>query len=146
MCMKGLYKRYEKPTKEALKRVDYELDVITRMGYTDYYLIVWDFVHYAKTHGIPVGCGRGSGAGSLCAYCIGITGIDPLKYDLLFERFLNPERVSMPDFDIDFCMEGRQRVIDYVVEKYGSALSDRRYACKENTKRSATEIFHREYT
>ena len=120
MCMKGLYKRYEKPTKEALKRVDYELDVITRMGYTDYYLIVWDFVHYAKTHGIPVGCGRGSGAGSLCAYCIGITGIDPLKYDLLFERFLNPERVSMPDFDIDFCMEGRQRVIDYVVEKYGS--------------------------
>ncbi|WP_278868866.1 DNA polymerase III subunit alpha [Ruminococcus bicirculans (ex Wegman et al. 2014)] len=120
MCMKGLYRRYEKPTKEALKRVDYELDVITRMGYTDYYLIVWDFVHYAKTHGIPVGCGRGSGAGSLCAYCIGITGIDPLKYDLLFERFLNPERVSMPDFDIDFCMEGRQRVIDYVVEKYGS--------------------------
>ena len=120
MCMKGLYKRYENPTKEALKRVDYELDVITRMGYTDYYLIVWDFVHYAKTHGIPVGCGRGSGAGSLCAYCIGITGIDPLKYDLLFERFLNPERVSMPDFDIDFCMEGRQRVIDYVVEKYGS--------------------------
>lgn len=86
--MKGLYRRYEKPTKEALKRVDYELDVITRMGYTDYYLIVWDFVHYAKTHGIPVGCGRGSGAGSLCAYCIGITGIDPLKYDLLLNAFL----------------------------------------------------------
>ena len=119
MCMKGLYKRYENPTKEALKRVDYELDVITRMGYTDYYLIVWDFVHYAKTHGIPVGCGRGSGAGSLCAYCIGITGIDPLKYDLLFERFLNPERVSMPDIDIDFCVNRRQEVIDYVVQKYG---------------------------
>lgn len=90
------------------------------MGYTDYYLIVWDFINYAKNQGIPVGCGRGSGAGSLCAYCIGITGIDPLKYNLLFERFLNPERVSMPDFDIDFCMEGRQKVIDYVVNKYGS--------------------------
>ena len=120
MCRKGLEKRYPKPTDEARERLDYELDVITKMGYTDYYLIVWDFVNYAKTHGIPVGCGRGSGAGSLCAYCIGITGIDPLKYDLLFERFLNPERVSMPDFDIDFCMEGRQRVIDYVISKYGS--------------------------
>lgn len=120
MCLKGLYQRYEKPTDEAKKRLDYELSVITKMGYTDYYLIVWDFVHYAKSQGIPVGCGRGSGAGSLCAYCIGITGIDPLKYNLLFERFLNPERVSMPDFDIDFCMEGRQRVIDYVVNKYGS--------------------------
>lgn len=120
MCLKGLYKRYEKPSKEAFERMEYELDVITKMGYTDYYLIVWDFVHYAKSQGIPVGCGRGSGAGSLCAYCIGITGIDPLKYNLLFERFLNPERVSMPDFDIDFCMEGRQRVIDYVVNKYGS--------------------------
>lgn len=120
MCLKGLYQRYEKPTDEAKKRLDYELSVITKMGYTDYYLIVWDFVHYAKSQGIPVGCGRGSGAGSLCAYCIGITGIDPLKYNLLFERFLNPERVSMPDFDIDFCMEGRQRVIDYVVNKYDS--------------------------
>ena len=120
MCEKGLLKRYDKPTDEARKRLAYELDVIIRMGYTDYYLIVWDFINYAKSHGIPVGPGRGSGAGSLCAYCIGITDIDPLEYDLLFERFLNPERVSMPDFDIDFCMEGRQRVIDYVVNKYGS--------------------------
>ena len=120
MCAKGLYKRYDNPTDEAKKRLEYELDIITKMGYTDYYLIVWDFINYAKTHGIPVGCGRGSGAGSLCAYCIGITGIDPLRYNLLFERFLNPERVSMPDFDVDFCMEGRQRVIDYVIDKYGS--------------------------
>ncbi|MDE6149421.1 MAG: DNA polymerase III subunit alpha, partial [Ruminococcus sp.] len=120
MCRAGLYKRYGEPTKEALDRMEYELSVITQMGYTDYYLIVWDFINYAKKQGIPVGCGRGSGAGSLCAYCIGITGIDPLKYNLLFERFLNPERVSMPDFDIDFCMEGRQKVIDYVVNKYGS--------------------------
>lgn len=120
MCRKGLYERYQNPTKEAHERLEYELSVITQMGYTDYYLIVWDFIHYAKSQKIPVGCGRGSGAGSLCAYCIGITGIDPLKYNLLFERFLNPERVSMPDFDIDFCMEGRQRVIDYVVDKYGS--------------------------
>ena len=120
MCKKGLYKRYAEPTEEAKKRLEYELDIITKMGYTDYYLIVWDFINYAKTHGIPVGCGRGSGAGSLCAYCIGITGIDPLKYNLLFERFLNPERVSMPDFDVDFCMEGRQRVIDYVINKYGA--------------------------
>lgn len=120
MCRRGLLERYGNPSKEAEERLEYELSVITQMGYTDYYLIVWDFVHYAKTQKIPVGCGRGSGAGSLCAYCIGITGIDPLKYNLLFERFLNPERVSMPDFDIDFCMEGRQRVIDYVVRKYGS--------------------------
>lgn len=120
MCRKGLYERYPEPTEEAKNRLEYELSVITQMGYTDYYLIVWDFIHYAKSKKIPVGCGRGSGAGSLCAYCIGITGIDPLKYNLLFERFLNPERVSMPDFDIDFCMEGRQRVIDYVVNKYGS--------------------------
>lgn len=90
------------------------------MGYVDYYLIVHDFVQYAKDHDIPVGPGRGSGAGSLCAYCIGITGIDPIKYNLLFERFLNPERVSMPDFDIDFCNEKRQQVIDYVIGKYGS--------------------------
>ncbi len=120
MCSEGLYKRYGTPTEEALERLEYELSVITQMGYTDYYLIVWDFINYAKSHNIPVGPGRGSGAGSLCAYCIGITGIDPLKYNLLFERFLNPERVSMPDFDIDFCMEGRQQVIDYVVNKYGS--------------------------
>ena len=120
MCEKGLYKRYKVPTDEAKKRLEYELDVITKMGYTDYYLIVWDFINYARSQKIPVGPGRGSGAGSLCAYCIGITGIDPLKYNLLFERFLNPERVSMPDFDIDFCMEGRQKVIDYVVNKYGA--------------------------
>lgn len=120
MCLEGLYKRYGNPTKQAHERLEYELSVITKMGYTDYYLIVWDFINYAKNHGIPVGCGRGSGAGSLCAYCIGITGIDPLKYNLLFERFLNPERVSMPDFDIDFCMEGRQKVIDYVIRRYGS--------------------------
>ena len=119
MCRKGLEKRYKNPSQEACERLEYELDIITKMGYTDYYLIVWDFINYAKTHGIPVGCGRGSGAGSLCAYCIGITGIDPLRYNLLFERFLNPERVSMPDFDVDFCMEGRQRVIDYVINKYG---------------------------
>ena len=91
-----------------------------KMGYVDYYLIVYDFIHYARTHGIPVGPGRGSGAGSLCAYCIGITGIDPIRYHLLFERFLNPERVAMPDFDIDFCYERRQEVIDYVVAKYGA--------------------------
>lgn len=120
MCTRGLYQRYGAPTEVAHKRLEYELSVITKMGYTDYYLIVWDFINYAKKQGIPVGCGRGSGAGSLCAYCIGITGIDPLKYNLLFERFLNPERVSMPDFDIDFCMEGRQKVIDYVVRRYGS--------------------------
>ena len=102
------------------KRLRHELSVISTMGYTDYYLIVHDFVQYAKDHGIPVGPGRGSGAGSLAAYCIGITGIDPIQYNLLFERFLNPERVSMPDFDIDFCYERRQEVIDYVVRKYGA--------------------------
>ena len=90
------------------------------MGYVDYDLIVWDFIDYAKRNGIPVGPGRGSGAGSIAAYCIGITGIDPMKYNLLFERFLNPERVSMPDFDIDFCYERREEVIDYVSRKYGS--------------------------
>ncbi|MFQ9872385.1 MAG: DNA polymerase III subunit alpha, partial [Oscillospiraceae bacterium] len=101
-------------------RLDYELSVIIKMGYVDYYLIVHDFIDYARSHDIPVGPGRGSGAGSLAAYCIGITGIDPMRYQLLFERFLNPERVSMPDFDIDFCYEKRQRVIDYVISKYGS--------------------------
>lgn len=121
LCEEGLRRRYgENPSEEAAVRMNYEYDVITRMGYTDYYLIVWDFVHYAKSHDIPVGPGRGSGAGSLCAYCIGITDIDPLKNGLLFERFLNPERVSMPDFDIDFCIEGRQRVIDYVTHRYGA--------------------------
>lgn len=119
MSYDGLKKRYGNPSDEALKRLEYELGVVSQMGYVNYYLIVWDFINYAKTHGIPVGPGRGSGAGSLIAYCIGITGIDPLKYNLLFERFLNPERVSMPDFDIDFCIEGRQQVIDYVKNKYG---------------------------
>ena len=120
-CYEGLYKNYgEHPEKEVIDRLEYELSVINKMGYVDYYLIVWDFVNYAKSHNIPVGPGRGSGAGSIAAYCIGITGIDPIKYDLLFERFLNPERVSMPDFDIDFCYVNRQKVIDYVIEKYGS--------------------------
>lgn len=117
----GAFRIYgEQLPEKVRKRLDYELSVIEKMGYIDYYLIVWDFVHYAKSHNIPVGPGRGSGAGSLVAYCVGITGIDPLKYNLLFERFLNPERVSMPDFDIDFCYVNRQRVIDYVTEKYGS--------------------------
>lgn len=121
LCFNGMKKRYgENPPEEIISRLNYELDIIITMGYVDYYLIVWDFIRYAKDNGIPVGPGRGSGAGSIAAYCIGITGIDPMKYQLLFERFLNPERVSMPDFDIDFCYEGRQRVIDYVVEKYGS--------------------------
>lgn len=121
LCYDGLNKRYGRiDTENARKRMKYELEVIIGMGYVDYYLIVWDFVKYARDHNIPVGPGRGSGAGSICAYCIGITDIDPMKYNLLFERFLNPERVSMPDFDIDFCIEGRQQVIDYVVKKYGS--------------------------
>lgn len=120
LCRKGMKERYgETPPLNVRDRLDYELEVIMKMGYTDYFLIVWDFIRYARDNGIPVGPGRGSGAGSLCAYCIGITGIDPIKFNLLFERFLNPERVSMPDFDIDFCIEGRQRVKDYVVEKYG---------------------------
>ncbi len=121
LCEEGLRQKYNgQPSKKAIERLRYEMDMIERMGYVNYYLIVRDYVMYAKTHDIPVGPGRGSGAGSLCAYCIGITGIDPLEYDLLFERFLNPERVSMPDFDIDFCNEKRQQVIDYVVEKYGA--------------------------
>ncbi|MBQ8396279.1 MAG: DNA polymerase III subunit alpha [Oscillospiraceae bacterium] len=119
MSYEGLKRLYVNPTQEAIDRLEYELSVIAKMGYVNYYLIVWDFINYAKTHGVPVGPGRGSGAGSLVAYCIGITGIDPLKYNLLFERFLNPERVSMPDFDIDFCIEGRQSVIDYVKDRYG---------------------------
>ena len=104
---------------EIQNRIDYELSVINKMGYTDYFLIVWDFINYAKSQGIPVGPGRGSGAGSLVAYLIGITDVNPLKYNLIFERFLNPERVSMPDFDIDFCYERRAEVIDYVKRKYG---------------------------
>ncbi len=121
LCYQGLYRHYgENPPQDYIDRLEYELGVITSMGYVDYYLIVYDFVNYAKTHGIPVGPGRGSGAGSIAAYCIGITGIDPMKYNLIFERFLNPERVSMPDFDIDFCYERREEVIDYVIEKYGA--------------------------
>ncbi len=121
LCNKGLVAKYgENPPKEAIDRLSFEMDVIINMGYVDYYLIVFDFINYARQNNIPVGPGRGSGAGSIAAYCVGITGIDPLKYNLLFERFLNPERISMPDFDIDFCYEERQRVIDYVIEKYGA--------------------------
>ncbi|MGN1315107.1 MAG: DNA polymerase III subunit alpha [Lachnospiraceae bacterium] len=127
LCYDGLTKRYGKDhdqpageTGETLKqRLDYELGVIDNMGYVDYFLIVWDFINYARNQGIPVGPGRGSAAGSIVAYCLHITNIDPIKYSLLFERFLNPERVSMPDIDIDFCFERRQEVIDYVGEKYG---------------------------
>lgn len=121
LCRKGLVERYgENPPAEYVDRLNYELEVINKMGYVDYYLIVHDFIKHAKDKGIPVGPGRGSGAASICAYCIGITGIDPMKYNLLFERFLNPERVSMPDFDIDFCFERRGEVIDYVIGKYGA--------------------------
>ncbi len=120
-CYDGLYRHYGSvPDKSLIDRLEYELDIVRKMGYVDYYLIVNDFIQYAKSQGIPVGPGRGSGAGSLAAYCIGITGIDPIKYNLIFERFLNPERVSMPDFDVDFCKERRQEVIDYVIRKYGS--------------------------
>ena len=116
----GIKNRYgENPSQEILDRAEYELSVILKMGYVDYFLIVWDFIHYAKTHGISVGPGRGSGAGSIIAYAIEITDIDPIKYNLLFERFLNPERVSMPDFDVDFCYERRGEVIEYVAQKYG---------------------------
>jgi DNA polymerase-3 subunit alpha len=121
LCHEGMKKRYgENPDNNIINRMEYEIRIIEKMGYVDYFLIVWDFVNYAKSNDIPVGAGRGSGAGSICAYCIGITDIDPMKYNLLFERFLNPERVSMPDFDIDFCIEGRQKVIDYVTERYGT--------------------------
>ena len=119
LCAEGMAQKLVGGDDAAQERLDYELSVITRMGFVDYYLIVWDFIHFAKTHGIVVGPGRGSGAGSLVAYCMGITDVNPLKYGLLFERFLNPERVSMPDFDVDFCYERRQEVIDYVSQKYG---------------------------
>lgn len=116
----GIEKRYGKDYSDEVKqRCDYELGIISKMGYVDYYLIVWDYINYAKSVGIPVGPGRGSGAGSIVAYAIGITDIDPLRYSLLFERFLNPERISMPDFDVDFSDERRQEVIDYVARKYG---------------------------
>ncbi|EEG72508.1 DNA polymerase III subunit alpha [[Clostridium] hylemonae] len=120
LCFEGLKRRYPDGEEALAERLEYELSVIQSMGYVDYFLIVWDFIKYAKDHDIIVGPGRGSAAGSIVSYCLDITSIDPIKYQLLFERFLNPERVSMPDIDIDFCFERRQEVIDYVVEKYGS--------------------------
>ncbi|HEU5371134.1 MAG TPA: DNA polymerase III subunit alpha [Gaiellaceae bacterium] len=120
LCEKGLQKRYDKVTTELTERLQYELKTIKEMGFTDYFLIVWDFIHFAKTHGVSVGPGRGSSAGSLVAYSLQITDIDPIRYDLMFERFLNPGRKSMPDIDIDFAVEGRERVINYVREKYGA--------------------------
>ena len=120
LCYEGLERRYPGDDPKIRERLEYELSVIKRMGYVDYFLIVWDFIKYARDHGISVGPGRGSAAGSIVSYCLGITSIDPLRYQLLFERFLNPERVSMPDIDVDFCFERRQEVIDYVVRKYGT--------------------------
>ncbi|MCI5943564.1 MAG: DNA polymerase III subunit alpha [Eubacterium sp.] len=120
LCEKGLRKRYgDNPSEELRERMNYELDTIRTMGYIDYFLIVWDFIRFAKSQGIAVGPGRGSAAGSIVSYCLEITDIDPIRYQLIFERFLNPERVSMPDIDIDFCYERRQEVIDYVYRKYG---------------------------
>ncbi|MBQ4300163.1 MAG: DNA polymerase III subunit alpha, partial [Lachnospiraceae bacterium] len=120
LCFDGLDVRYGDRAEELKPRLEYELNTIRQMGYVDYFLIVWDFINYARTQGIPVGPGRGSAAGSIVSYTIGITNIDPIKYNLIFERFLNPERVSMPDIDIDFCFNRRSEVIDYVVEKYGA--------------------------
>lgn len=120
LCMDGLKERYPDDDGTLKERLDYELSTIRRMGYVDYFLIVWDFINYAKENGIPVGPGRGSAAGAIVSYCLKITDIDPIRYNLLFERFLNPERVSMPDIDIDFCYERRQEVIDYVRRKYGA--------------------------
>ena len=120
LCMDGFRERYAHAPEEYLNRLEYEIGVISRMGYVNYYLIVWDFIRYAKEQGIPVGPGRGSGAASIVAYCLHITEVDPMKYALIFERFLNPERVSMPDFDTDFCQERRGEVIDYVMKKYGA--------------------------
>ena len=119
LCYRGLEGRYGQTNTLLVERLEHELSVITQAGYTSYFLIVWDFVRFAKERGIPVGPGRGSAAGSLVSYCLGITDIDPLKYDLLFERFLNPQRVTQPDIDIDFCYERRNEVIDYVIQKYG---------------------------
>ncbi|MCI6957879.1 MAG: DNA polymerase III subunit alpha [Candidatus Faecousia sp.] len=120
LCMDGFRERYVNPPGSYRQRLEYEISVISRMGYVNYYLIVWDFIHYAKEQGIPVGPGRGSGAASIAAYCMHITEVDPMKYALIFERFLNPERVSMPDFDTDFCQERRGEVIEYVMRKYGA--------------------------
>ena len=120
LCMEGFRQRYADPPQSYLDRLEYEIGVISRMGYVNYYLIVWDFIHYAKENGIPVGPGRGSGAASIAAYCLHITEVDPMQYSLIFERFLNPERVSMPDFDTDFGPERRGEVIEYVMRKYGA--------------------------
>ena len=120
LCYDGFAERYTDPPKEYVDRLEYEISTISKMGYVNYYLIVWDFINYAKQQGIPVGPGRGSGAASIVAYCMHITEVDPMKYALIFERFLNPERVSMPDFDTDFCQERRGEVIEYVVRKYGA--------------------------
>ncbi|MEE0117072.1 MAG: DNA polymerase III subunit alpha, partial [Lachnospiraceae bacterium] len=120
LCYEGLEEKYPKEQAEELRpRLEYELSVIKEMGYIEYFLIVWDYINFARTHGIPVGPGRGSAAGSLVSYTTGITNIEPVRYGLIFERFLNPERVSMPDIDVDFCYNRRQEVIDYVIEKYG---------------------------
>ena len=119
LCREGLKKKYKKVTPELKKRLEYEISVIESMGFVEYFLIVWDFINYAKTNGIPTGFGRGSAAGSVVAYCLSITEVDPIKYNLFFERFLNPERVSMPDIDVDFCIRRRAEVIDYVTKKYG---------------------------
>lgn len=119
LCYKGLYERYENPSQEIIDRLEYEINVISSMGYIEYFLIVWDFINFAKNNNIMVGPGRGSAAGSIVSYTLRITDIDPIKYNLLFERFLNPERVTMPDIDIDFCYERREEVIDYVKRKYG---------------------------
>ena len=119
LCLEGFERHYPEDDGSLKERLDYELDVIHTMGYVDYFLIVWDFIHYARSQDIIVGPGRGSAAGSIVSYCLGITNIDPIRYNLLFERFLNPERISMPDIDVDFCFERRQEVIDYVVRKYG---------------------------
>jgi DNA polymerase-3 subunit alpha len=120
LCFDGLEERYANNKEQHMEKLNYELDVIKNMGYVDYFLIVWDFINWARENGIPVGPGRGSAAGSIVSYCLHITNIDPIRYSLLFERFLNPERVSMPDIDIDFCYERRQEVIDYVSRKYGA--------------------------
>ena len=120
LCSEGFKERYPEDDGTLKERLEYELGVIKSMGYVDYFLIVWDFINFARSHGIAVGPGRGSAAGSIVSYCLKITNIDPIRYQLLFERFLNPERVSMPDIDVDFCYERRQEVIDYVVEKYGA--------------------------
>ena len=119
LCLKGLEKRYGESWQENKDRLYYELNTISDMGFVDYFLVVWDYIHFAKTHGIAVGPGRGSAAGSIVAYAIGITDVDPIEHQLLFERFLNPERVTMPDIDVDFEYERRQEVIDYVGKKYG---------------------------